>query len=94
MNLIVWRSTCPNPCDDPEVKISIAPAEGGGTRNVFPWVLPIEEARRFFGPIVDEITETPVEAVVSMNIYLKSEDYKVGESKVFLTEAKAKGGNA
>jgi len=96
MNLIVWRSTCPNPCDDPKVKISIAPAEGGGTRNVFPWVLPIEEARYIFGPIVDEkITETPVEVVLSMRFPLKSEDYELsGEPKVFLTEAKAKGGNA
>jgi hypothetical protein len=68
MKLMAWRSTCPNPCDDPKVSISIAPAEGAGTRNVFPWVLPIEEARYIFGPIVDEkITETPVEVVLYMS---------------------------
>lgn len=96
MNLIAWRSVCPNPCDDPAVKISIAPAEGGGTRNVFPWVLPIEEARHIFGPIVcDKITETPVEVVLGMSFPLRDEDYAPsGEPKVFLTEAKAKGGNA
>jgi hypothetical protein len=68
MNLIAWKSTCPNPCDDPKVSISIAPWQGGGHRNVFPWVLPIEVARYIFDPIVDEkITETPVEVVLSMS---------------------------
>ena len=68
MKLIAWKSTVPNPCDDPQVKICIAPREGGGTRNVYPWVLPIEEARNIFGPIVDEkITNTPVEVTLSMS---------------------------
>ena len=67
MKLIAWKNTCPNPCDDPKVSISIAPAEGGGTRNVYPWVLPIEEARHIFGPIViEKITETPIGVVLSI----------------------------
>lgn len=68
MRLIAWKSTCPNPCDDPKVSVSIAPMDGGGTGNVFPWVLPMQQARHIFGPIVEEmITETPVEIILSMS---------------------------
>lgn len=71
MRLLAWRNTCPNPCDDPQVNISIAPVEGGGSWNVFPWVLPLEQAQYMFGPVVDKITEEPVEIVLSMSFVPK-----------------------
>jgi hypothetical protein len=69
MKLVCWKSVNHNPCDDPQVSISIAPAEGGGTRCVFPWVLPLEEARKIFGPIVEtEITDRAEEVILGMRL--------------------------
>ena len=58
MQLIVWRTIGKNPCNDPPVKISIAPKEPG--TDVFPWVLPVERAREIFGHVVDQIVEEPM----------------------------------
>lgn len=58
MQLIAWRSICPNPCDDPQVKITIAPQEKG--HDVFPWILPLAKAIEIFGQeVVDQIPEAP-----------------------------------
>ena len=43
-----------NPCEDPQVKITIAPQEKG--HDVFPWILPLAKAIEIFGQeVVDEI---------------------------------------
>jgi hypothetical protein len=47
MKLQAWRSTIPNPSDDPLVVISIAPVDKA--QNVFPWVLPVKRAEEIFG---------------------------------------------
>ena len=59
MQLIAWRTTGKNPCDDPPVHIIIAPREKG--TDVFPWRLPLERAVEVFGQDrVDLIGEEPV----------------------------------
>lgn len=66
MQLIAWRTTGKNPCDDPPVTITIAPREK--LTWVFPWVLPLERAVEMFGQgVVDQIGEEPVEVVLSLS---------------------------
>lgn len=67
MKLQAWRNTLNNPCDAPPVHISIGPLSHG--RGVVPWVLPLEAARKIFGPVVDSITEEPVG--ISLSLQLK-----------------------
>lgn len=68
MQLIAWRTIGKNPCDDPPVKITIAPREKG--HDVFPWILPLAKAIEIFGQeVVDEIGEEPVE--ISLTLALK-----------------------
>ena len=72
MRLQIWRNTCPNPCDDPKVSITIAPMEKG--QNVFPWVLPITRAIEIFGQDdVDKITEMPREVFLTMTLANRNE---------------------
>ena len=60
MDLIAWRTTGKNPCDDPPVKITIAPVEK--MTQVYPWIFPLERAVEMFGQgVVDQIGEEPVE---------------------------------
>jgi hypothetical protein len=59
MQLIAWKTTGKNPCDDPPVTITIAPAEK--MTGVFPWVLTLERAVEIFGQDrVDLIGDEPV----------------------------------
>lgn len=66
MQLIAWKTTGKNPCDDPPVHISIAPLTRG--THVWPWVLLLEDAREMFGEVVDQIGEKPV--MVTLNLSL------------------------
>lgn len=67
MKLISWRTTIPNPCDNPPVYITIAAKEPG--TEVYPWVLPLARAVEMFGQdVVDQIQEEPV--AVSLNLSL------------------------
>ena len=59
MQLQAWRTTGKNPCDDPPVKITIAPVEK--MTRVYPWILPLERAMEIFGrEVVDQIGEEPI----------------------------------
>jgi len=65
MNLIAWRTTIANPCDNSPVFITIAPAER--LIGVFPWVLPLDRAVEIFGELaVGLIGEAPV--AISLNL--------------------------
>ena len=71
MQLIAWRSICPNPCDDPQVKITIAPVEK--IPMIYPWVLPLERAIELLGQeVVGQIGVEPV--VVEFKINPKSSE--------------------
>lgn len=59
MQLIAWRTTGKNPCDDPPTTITIAPREK--MTGVWPWLLPLARAVEMFGQDrVDLIGEDPV----------------------------------
>ena len=59
MRLHAWRTTIPNPCDDPPVTITVAPVEK--VPGIYPWPLPLERAIEMFGQeTVDLIGEKPV----------------------------------
>ena len=67
MQLQAWRTTGKNPCDDPPVKITIAPVEK--MTQVYPWVLPLERAVEMFGQgAVDQIGEEPVPVTLSLSL--------------------------
>ena len=67
INLIAWRTTGKNPCDDPPVKITIAPVEKG--TQVYPWILPLERAVEMFGQsVIDNINDNPVPIKLSMEV--------------------------
>ena len=67
MDLIAWRTTGKNPCDDPPVKITIAPVEK--MTQVYPWIFPLERAVEMFGrQVVDQIGERPVEVTLSLTL--------------------------
>ena len=66
MKLHAWRSTINNPCDAPQVFISLR-IESKVT-DVYPWVLPLEIARELLGAVVESITEDPVEVEVTMKL--------------------------
>lgn len=66
MQLQSWRTTGKNPCDDPPVKISIAPVEKG--TDVWPWILPIARAVEIFGKVVEQIGEEPVMVKLKLEI--------------------------
>ena len=67
MQLIAWRTTGKNPCDDPPVKIIIAPVEK--MTQVYPWILPLERAVEMFGQeVVGQVGEDPVEVALNLDI--------------------------
>jgi hypothetical protein len=69
MKLQAWRSIGKNPCDAPPVHISIGALEPEKRLGTVPWVLPLEAARTIFGPVVDTITEEPVEVTLALTIF-------------------------
>ena len=77
MDLIAWRHTGENPCENPPVTITIAPREK--LTWVFPWVLPLERAVEMFGQkVVDQIGEEPVE--VNLHLMIPATEDKEAES--------------
>ena len=67
MQLQAWRTIGKNPCNDPPVKITIAPVDK--TTWVFPWVLPLERAVEMFGQeVVDQIGEEPVAVILRLMV--------------------------
>jgi len=66
MQLHAWRTIGKNPCDNPPVKITIAPVEK--MTQVYPWVLPLEKAVKMFGQeVVDQIGEEPVPVTLNLS---------------------------
>jgi hypothetical protein len=79
MQLLAWRTTGKNPCDDPPVYITIASKEPG--TEVYPWVLPLARAAEMFGQgNVDQIGEEPVE--VYLHLMIPATDIKAPERKI------------
>ena len=67
IQLIAWRTTGKNPCDDPPVNITIAPVEK--MTFVFPWIIPLERAVEMFGQsVIDNINDNPVPIKLSMEV--------------------------
>ena len=67
MDIQAWRTTGKNPCDDPPVKITIAPREKG--TEVYPWILPLDRAVEMFGQeVVDQIGEEPVPVDLTISV--------------------------
>ena len=66
MQLIAWRTTGKNPCDDPPVHITIAPVEK--MTQVYPWILPYSRAEQIFGEVVHKIGEEPVAVTLSLGL--------------------------
>lgn len=57
MQLHAWLAIGKNPCDDPPVKVSIAPVEK--QPGVFPWIMEIAQAKKMFGQVVMNLTPEP-----------------------------------
>jgi hypothetical protein len=66
MKLIAWRTVGKNPCEDPPVYISISILYDDLRLRALLMPLLIEEARAIYGPVVEQITETPQEIKLSM----------------------------
>ena len=67
MDLIAWRTIGKNPCDDPPVKITIAPRDPG--TDVWPWIIPLARAVEMFGQeVVDRVGEEPVEVTLTIAV--------------------------
>jgi hypothetical protein len=79
MQLIAWRTTGKNPCDDPPVHISIASKEPG--TDVWPWIIPLARAVEMFTQeVVDQIPEAPEWVPVRLEMKWEFATVKAPES--------------